>query len=377
MGNKWTNQLLDSMREHTDPLADEVVASVINSGGLVGFNRMMRDLVDNRDHIPDSLPEIVKEYFEKTAALPPWADPKKIVKGEQVFNLYGPEMITMLFFVALPTAYAMQKGSHVLAITAELTKHVHRRIFRTAQFITDVMQPGGLSPNGRGIRTAQKVRLIHASVRYYIAHNPAWQADWNLEWGKPVNQEDMAGTLTDFSVGIMRGLKRSGIKLSTEEAEAYLHAWNVVGYIIGVRPELITTDVEDAFDLAETIFARQSGESDSGQVLTKDFIQFMRGFLPRLFWGFPATGIRYLAGGNVADIIHSGRFNWTLAALYVQIALVGLVENFKSVHPGLHKYIRFLTWNVVEKAVLFEEGGEFYFDIPDDLRKAWRLPQRK
>ena len=377
MSNKWTSQLLNPMREVTDPLADEVVASVVNSGGLEAFDAMMKQLVNNRDKVLDTLPKIVDDFFEKTKTLPEWADKEKIVRGEKVFDLYGPEMITMLFFVALPYAYATKKGSHVLAITAELTKHVHRRIFRTAQFIMDVMQRGGLGPNGRGIRSAQKVRLLHASLRYYIANKSKWKSEWNPTWGQAINQEDMAGTLMDFSVGVMRGLERAKINLSPEDAEAYLHCWKVVGHIIGVRPELLPENVEDAFDLADTIIERQLGESDSGKALIEDLIRFIQGFIPRFFSGFPATATRYLSGDKIADVIEVRPFNWTLVLLKLQISVFDMFERIKDRFPGAQKYIRFLTWYLIDKAVLYEEGGQFYFEIPDDLRKSWRLSRSK
>jgi len=374
MPNKWTNQLLDPMRAITDPPADEVVAAVIQSGGLEAFDQMIRHLVNNRDEIPTSLPPLVHDFFEQTKILPDWADKEKIIQGEQVFDLYGPEMITMLFFVALPAAYATKKGSHVLAISGELTKHVHRRIFRTAQFIMDVMQAGGLGPNGRGIRSAQKVRLLHASIRYYIANKPEWMSKWDPAWGLPINQEDMAGTLMDFSAGVMRGLKRSKIRLAPDDAEAYLHCWKVVGHIMGIRPELMPENVEDAFDLAETIIARQLGESDSGKLLIKDLIRFIQRFMPRLFYGFPATATRYLSGAKIAAVIEVGPSDWTLALLKLQLLLFDIAEKLKYRFPGLQKYIRFLTWNLIDRVVIYEEGNQgTYFQIPDHLRKHWRL----
>ena len=378
MTHKWTSQLLDPMREIADPLADEVVAAVVNSGGLEAFNAMIKQVINNRDKVPDTLPKIVNDFFEKTMALPQWADKEKIVRGEKVFDLYGPEMITMLFFVALPYAYATKKGSHVLAITAELTKHVHRRIFQTAQFIMDVMQRGGLGPNGKGIRSAQKVRLLHASIRYYIAHKSNWKSEWDPTWGHPINQEDMAGTLMDFSAGVMRGLKRAKIKLSPEDAEAYLHCWKVVGHIIGVRPELLPENIQDAFDLADTIIERQLGESNSGKVLIKDLIRFIQGFIPRFFSGFPVTATRYLSGDKIADVIEAGPSDWTLVLLKLQISIFDISEKIKDRFPGLQKYIRFLTWNLIDKAVLYEEGGNgTYFEIPDYLRKSWRLSRSR
>ncbi len=378
MTNKWTDEFLDPMREMTDLLADEVVAIVIQSGGLEAFDQMIRHLVNNRDVIPDSLPQIVRDFFEQTKILPDWADQEKIDQGEQVFELYGPEMIMMLFFVSLPYAYATKKGSHVLAITSELTKHVHRRIFRTAQFIMDVMQDRGLGPNGRGIRSAQKVRLLHASIRYYIAHQPKWKSEWDPAWGLPINQEDLAGTLMDFSVGVMKGLKRSKIRLSPKQAEAYLHCWKVVGSIMGICPELMPENVEDAYDLANTIIARQLGESDSGKKLIKDLIHFMQGFMPRLFRGFPATATRYLSGDHIAHVIEVGPSDWTLVFLKLQIFLFDMAEKLKYRFPGLQKYIRFLTWSLIDRAVIYEEGNQgTYFQIPDHLRKHWRLSKRQ
>ncbi len=374
---KWTNEFLDEMRGKTDPLADDVAKAVIESGGLEEFNKLIRHLVNNRDALPDSMPKIVREYFEKTQALPEWADLNKIVRGERVFDLYGPEMIMMLFFVSLPYAYATKKGSHVLSITAELTRHVHRRIFRTAQFIMDVMQAGGLGAGGRGIRSAQKIRLLHASIRYYINHKAEWKKEWDPTWGEPINQEDMAGTLMDFSAGVMRGLRRARISLSAEDADAYLHCWKVVGHIIGVRHDLMPDSVSDSFILAETIIDRQQGKSDSGKILAKDLVEFIQGYMPRWLNGFSATAIRYLSGDKVADILETGPYNWTIVLLKLQIALFDSIERIKDRFPKAQKYIRYLSWMFIDRVVLFEEGGENYFEIPDLMRKNWRLSPRK
>ena len=377
---KWNDALLDPMRQMVDPPADKVVADVIDSGGAEAVNALMRHLVGNRDVIPESLPKVVKDFLEKTEVLPKWADKKLIRKGEQVFDLNGPEMIMMLFFVSLPYAYATKRGSHVLSITAQLTKHANRRIFRTAQFIMDVMQEGGLSAGGRGVRSAQKVRLIHASIRHYIHHNPKWNSEWNPEWGLPINQEDMAGTLMDFAAGVMRGLDRAGVPLEPDEAEAYLHCWKVVGHIIGVRPELMPENMSDAFDLANTIIARQKGESDSGRALAEDLVQFIQGFLPKSMRGFPATAIRFLSGDEVADIVHVDRADWTGILLHVQFALFRLIGLFERRFPRARGWIRFMTWNLIEKVILLEEGEGRQgtsFEIPDDLADSWRVSKKR
>src|SRR5262245_15657081 len=78
----------------------------------------------------------------------------------------GPEIIMTLFCYGLPSCYAAAKGVQVLALTTRLFSNPTRRVIETAQMVVDVMAPGGLAARGRGIRTAQKVRLMHAAVRY-------------------------------------------------------------------------------------------------------------------------------------------------------------------------------------------------------------------
>src|SRR3954454_6141105 len=91
-------------------------------------------------------------------------------------------------------------------------------------FLVDIMQAGGLTePGGRGRRAIQKVRLMHGAVRKLAASAPTWKA----EYGLPINQEDLAGTLMSFSWVVMDGLDKLGISLSDSDREAYLHCWLV------------------------------------------------------------------------------------------------------------------------------------------------------
>src|SRR5581483_7387456 len=134
---------------------------------------------------------------------------------------YGPQVILNLFCYSLPFCYAARKGVQVVWLTSRRYTNPTRRIIETAQMVVDVMRPGGLSAGGTGVKTAQKVRLMHAGVRHQIHA----YTGWNAEFGEPINQEDMAGTLMSFSWVVVDGLRRLGMGLNDAEAEAYLHAW--------------------------------------------------------------------------------------------------------------------------------------------------------
>jgi hypothetical protein len=371
---RWTNQQLDGMRELTDSLADGVIAAIIAADGVDAVDEILSRVARNRDAIPDDLPPVVRDYFTMDL-LPDWADPELLRHGEVVFDLYGPQMISMLFFVSLPNAYAAGNGAQVLDLTARLLETPERRIFRTAQFIMDVMQPGGLGPLGRGMISTKKVRLIHAAVRHYIADREHWRDQWDPAWGKPINQEDLAGTMMDFCVGVLQGLQSAGVGLDEQEQAAYVHAWSVVGHVIGVRPELIPTGVQDAFDLANTITGRQWRQSTAGAALAAAEIGFFHKHLPKGLAGLPRTAMRRFAGNQVGDLLQLGPPDWTRILVAFQIMVFKLLEVFKASAPGFYRLgARFMVW-LINRIIFIDLGGRRWtFDIPDSLRDSWRMP---
>ena len=143
-------------------------------------------------------------------------------------------MTMALFCWSLPCSYSCAKGVQVLGLTRRIGKEPHRRILETAQFILDVMAEGGLEAGGHGVRTAQKIRLLHTTIRYHIRTKPGWNADW----GVPINQEDLAGTLLSFAL-LPRTLVKMGLDFTAKEEAAFFHCWRVIGRILGIEEALL------------------------------------------------------------------------------------------------------------------------------------------
>src|SRR5690242_17423434 len=183
---RWANEFLDSMREVCDPPADEAVQSLFTQGLVGSANDLMKQLVAHETVTAEQLPVPLRGYFEQSAKMPSWADKELIREGQAVFSRCGSLSVVALVCASLPTCYAGAEGVQVLHLTARLETDAKRRIVETAQMVVDVMSPGGLEPDGWGIRDAQKVRLMHAAVRYLIRRS----GRWNPEWGQPINQED-------------------------------------------------------------------------------------------------------------------------------------------------------------------------------------------
>jgi hypothetical protein len=274
--DRWTVPFLEEKRNHTDPVADGVVGTIMKKNELTQMNHLFKLFVDDNDVLPDSAPQEIKDYFRETANLPSWADPDLIALGQQVYIRHGVWISLLLSYKSLPECYACAKGAEVLFHTARLNEHhgsldaYSRRIAETAQFVFYAMQPGGLSSEGSGLRAAQKVRLIHAIIRYYLK-----QKNWDAAtYNEPINQQDMAGTLMSFSALILEGLEQLGIDLEPVEQEAYVHCWRVIGHIVGLQPDLIPENAADALKLGHAILDNQIAESDHSKSLMKALLDF-------------------------------------------------------------------------------------------------------
>jgi mpaB/rubber oxygenase-like protein len=295
---QWTDKFLDDMRLRGDEPADKAVEALYTRHELDGVQHLMNLLVRNDDVPHADLPGEIKDYLANTPDVPaPSRD--TVLAGQQLFAEYGSEMAMLLAFCSLPVAYSARKGVQVLYRTGYLSNRPLLRVAQTSQMILDVMTPGGLDPDGLGRRSAQKVRLMHAAVRYLLRNDP--KTPWPDEYGFPINQEDLAGTLMSFSVGVLRGLEKLQIDVTREQAHSYIETWNVVGRMMGIAEALIPSTVVDANALTDRIFSRQFKPSREGRLLTDALRDVMKSRIVPGFRGLVDAMFRYLLPVEVAD----------------------------------------------------------------------------
>jgi hypothetical protein len=370
-GTRWPDSQLDAMRQEQDPAADRLVAELFAEGKVDAVNQLMRVLVNNDGLPPEQLPAGVRDYLAGSGRLPDWADLRRIEAAEGVFWRFGPAIVAILHCYSLPFCYAARKGVQVLALTSRLYSNPTRRIVETAQMIVDVMRPGGLTSLGTGIRTAQKVRLMHAGVRFQIGQ----YAGWNPEFGLPINQEDMAGTLTSFSHVTLDGLRRLGYALSDEDAQAYAHLWNVVGHILGVRFDMMATDANDAATLAARFAERQFAGCDEGRMMTRALVEAIQHEIPgNLFDRAPELLIRYFLGDATAAMlgVAQGHIADLLAGPLRLLARArsDLDRQFQEIARVHELFGRAL----LEGMLLVARGTRgVTFSIPTELLQAWGI----
>jgi len=313
-------------------------------------------------------PEIgvpLADYLHAARHLPDWADQGKLKRAEALFMEYGALSVTMLFCSSLPECYVIPDLAAVLHVTGQLEKHTEYRIRATGAMIFPVMMRGGLTdPDGGGVAQILKVRLIHATIRNLILrgspeaamvalvadpnnlktgstryaddagivppllgmaqpdnmHQSLFAHGWNTGAdGLPCNQEELAYTLLTFSYVFLRSMHKLGLPLSRADEEAYLHAWNVAGHVLGIERELMADSMEEAEALFSGMQTRgraawrlKPGPSDPRPLLGHALMQSMAQVIPLpSLKPFPTLLTRYLCGSpSASDLGLNGAISW-------------------------------------------------------------------
>jgi mpaB/rubber oxygenase-like protein len=369
---RWSDELLDSMRLKGDSPADLVIQALFRDREVKEARRLLRTLVENDQPPPEGLPPECVAYLNATSA-PAASRGEAIEKGQELFAEYGPLMLMCLGCYSLPASYAAAKGVKVLHRTAYLEKRPTKRLFETTQMVIDVMTPGGLEPDGRGVRTVQKVRLMHAMVRHLIQND---QTDpWPAELGVPINQEDLAGTLMAFVWGTMDGLAKLGVDPSAREREEYLGVWRVVGRLMGVEEVLLPRSMREAEALMERIEKRQVAPSDEGRVLTSALLDVMRrnSELSPL-QDLPAALMRHFLPARVSDFLGIPAHRFQELAVDALRLLTEGGELLLRESPELQRTARSFSIHFIRWMVDVQLGGRSApFVVPLELRRRWRL----
>jgi hypothetical protein len=362
-----SRSFLDSLRGQGDAPADELVAAV-HPSDLPAVGRLMRQLVEATDPLPKGLPDALTDFLRETSEWPSWGDRELVRQGERVFAKYGPELVVGLFCAALPQCYANHRGVPVLVLTGRMQgTAIDRRIMETAQFLCDIVDLGGLDPDGRGIRTIQKIRLMHAAIRTLVLSASGDKAYDVARRGVPVCQEDLAFTLMSFSVVLLDSVEATGIRITAPDREAWVHLWRVVGHFIGLRDDANPASYAEAQAFSEVYRARNFGPSPEGRELMKALSGYMKRLIPgTLLDSVPAGLIRCMNGHALADMVGVEKAHTTTRLIAAEIRLIKLIDQLLPGGLGIAPFIG--TW--------FDElVGAIAKGSLDGKRAAFRMPK--
>lgn len=368
----WSDEFLDTMRQTGDPPTDAAVAEIFALGQAARVNDLLREFDRNSEEVPADLPPLLREFFEHQSTLPAWADMQRIERGNDLIGRYAPQIISILHCYSLPLCYVDARASQVLLLSQRIHTQTFRRIMETAQFVLDVMDEGGLGPRGRGRRSAQKIRLLHATIRHHMQKYPDWIAAGLHEM--PVNQEDLVSTMFTFSVALPRGLMKLGIELSKDDREALYHIWSVVGALLGTDERLIPRDFETAAAFSDRLITRLAAPSEAGRVITHALLDYMRQVVPAPGFEHAApTLVRHFCGDTLADMVDVPKADWTRLGVTLASGLGNVFGKLTDKLPLAAKLASQVGILILKGGVLSTNGGTRYsWRVPASVNEHWR-----
>jgi ER-bound oxygenase mpaB/B'/Rubber oxygenase, catalytic domain len=398
------DEWLDRLRMVGDPEVDALIAAYmltavvdVDGDGVddlrpkTMFRNMLTRPVGSEQH-----PRVVRDYFAQPMLLPSWADPEKIRTGQELFWTYAPQFGLGLWLASIPSGYAGARDAIVLGESVRCVSEPKARFLETGQFVIDVMTPGQLvSPTnpceaaGIGARDIGHVRLVHGLARYLIKERQDLtdpDFTWTPDMGEPVNQMALLATQFTFGVVGIEALGKFGVQLTADEKDAYIHLWNVIGHLLGIRlpdvdPDEEPLDLETSQRIWNRIKEREYDTSPQGVELTQAAVKAMQEMMPgRLLDGFPATGIRHMIGEHTANMLGVPPADWTRSLFWPMLAANRIAMRVNRHIPVGRPMSQWMGKAVFRNFVALESGRQGErpsFEIDDELRKRLVLKTRQ
>jgi hypothetical protein len=291
-----STEFLNQNRLIGDPLADNLVNQIFDKKEQANFYRILQM---DAASVMDAEDSELKSFLTNTRPLPQWFDAERILKGQKFYKKFAMPIMTLLGGLSLPYCYAASPGNKALYLSDKMRKSPGKRLVDTADFIITVSTALNISENSEAQISTNKLRLIHAVARYYILNS----SKWSIEWGIPINQEDMAGTNLAFSYIIVKGLQKSGYMITEREKENFLALWRYIGYQLYIQDELLPSTLKEAELLEQAIRKRHFQESEEGFTLAKELITYYKTMTKGMDSYLLESQIRYWLGPLAADCV--------------------------------------------------------------------------
>ena len=230
--------------EHTligDPSADALV-NAIAAADQEQQAEFIRAGMDEDEEALRSVPQEVREFFDRISTPPEWFDPEVVYAGCRKFHAYSD-----LFLTAFVTDIIVRGFTTLISqsffITGRLTDRGVRRLRQNIRHLLEIMLPGGLERHGEGWKLSVRIRLVHARVRQQLLVSEDWDQEAH---GMPLSAAHTALASCNFSGMMLRAAGRIGARLNDEERDSFMQIWRYTAWLMGVPDALIFRDEAEA-----------------------------------------------------------------------------------------------------------------------------------
>ncbi|WP_419992982.1 oxygenase MpaB family protein [Streptomyces boninensis] len=355
-----------------DDEVDKLVAAIIDRGDVAKVNEGLSAWTRNDQAPPAGIPQDVRDFMDKARQLPSWADRDKLETAAKfnesrglylnVLNGIGGGMLSTAIPREARSVYYSKGGADM-----------EDRVAKTSILGFSIGDLNAYRPDGDCAVQAVKTRMVHAAVRHLLPQSPAWK---QVSDGQkiPISQADILVTWHSLATYTMQRLREWKVPITSADAEAYLHVWQVTAHMLGVRDEYIPaswdaanaqskqvldpilTSTKEGVELTDILLGQLADQTSLGTGVSRPLVNAFA---------------RYLVGDRIADMDRIPRepfWEQTIAAVWPKLVAYreGLIK-LPLVPP--------IAWTIDEAArqyilLFLTKGKGTELTIPDTNRPS-------
>lgn len=283
-----------------DDEVDALMAGVLRDGQVPAVNTALKSWVNNGDALPGGLPAGLTTYLRKVNKLPSWADADKLRLAAD-FNRRKDTYLFML--------YGLGSGIMSTVIPREARSvywsaggaNMQDRAAKTFTFGYDLSDLNAFEPGGQFVVTANKTRLVHATVRNLLPQSAHWQAVANEPAKLPISNGDILVTFHSLATFVHRKLLEWKVPMTAADEDAFLHLWQVAIHLLGVRDEFIPQSWAAADAQSEKVLTPILTPTFEGKELAEDLLGLTAQVDLGVTRGFLNEFVRYVLSDQIGD----------------------------------------------------------------------------
>lgn len=267
---------LEAANKVGDPVADTLVAELIDNREVDGVNHLFRTinkLGPGQDL--SQLPERLAQFLREAQAPPPGWSEADVKAAESFFRHHHGEASMLQGTVGLIGTYLSPTGAFTLRSTGRLggVKGPGRRLSQSSRLFLGMGNENAMR-DGSLAATVTKVRMVHASVRQLHKKSGEW--DYG-KWGEPVSQKYTTGATCVFSTQILQGMANLGLHVSKDDANGFVGAWHYVNHYLGTPEKwLLPKSADEVERLWNQVRDGEWKKTDDGVFMTAQALKFYR-----------------------------------------------------------------------------------------------------
>ncbi|MCZ4499957.1 MAG: hypothetical protein JWQ74_2512 [Marmoricola sp.] len=258
--------------------ADELGDAVVNDPDGPAAARAVRTMMTEGVGAVADPPASVQALLAALTTDPDWLERERLDRASDVLVRYSGQWGLVLGAASLLAGADNWIAAQPLLLTGRYGTQPAVRSIEVGEWLSRVVQPGGMAIDGPGYQHTVRVRMIHAHVRRHITRSAAaGRMEWDEPaWGVPIPQPYMAFTLAEFGHISLAAMEQIGVRLRPAELDDVYHLWRYVGHLIGVVPALNPVGAVDQIRIEELYKLTSPGPNeysrDFVKALTEDYL---------------------------------------------------------------------------------------------------------